>query len=66
MIFEKEFTIDLAPSQKIENEIKKEETKLEEIKKFQLFRLSSTREKQITEQQKIIANLKNELKKATH
>ena len=63
MIYEKEFTVDLAPSQKLELEIKDEENKLEEIKKFQLFRLNSTRERQILEQEKAIKELKIALKK---
>lgn len=73
-----EFIIDIAPSEKLEAEIKKAEVKLSEIRrseffkselamamnemneieKFQLFRSSSTKQMQITEQERKISNIK--------
>lgn len=77
MIHSVDFVIDLAPSEKLEIELKKAENKLIEVKntqfykseleianaemseieKFQLFRSGSTKQMQILEQQRKIANI---------
>ena len=77
MIHSKDFVVDLAPSEKLEIELKKAEDKLQEIKnteyfkseletsnfemieiqKFQMFRSSSTKQMQISEQQRKIASI---------
>jgi len=77
MIHSIDFVIDLAPSEKLEIELKKEENKLTEIKnaqlykseleianaemseiqRFHLFRSSSTKQTQISEQQRKITNI---------
>ncbi len=77
MIHSKDFIVDLAPSEKLEIELKKAEDKLKEIKnteyfkseletsnfemieiqKFQMFRSSSAKQIQISEQQRKIATI---------
>jgi hypothetical protein len=77
MIHSKEFIVDLAPSEKLEIELKKAEDKLKEIKnnhyfkselesansemnviqEFKLFRSRSTKQMQISEQQRKIASI---------
>ena len=77
MIYKTEFNIDLAPSEKLEQELKKEEDKLKEIRntiyysseidaanlemneiqKFDLFRSSSEKQRQIYEQNRKIYNI---------
>lgn len=82
MIYSKEFNVDLAPSEKLELELKKAEEKLKDIKntlyfkseldtansemngiqEFQLFRSSSTKQRQISEQQRKIADIQQKAK----
>lgn len=82
LIHSKKFIVDLAPSERLEIELKKAEDKLIDIKKveylkseletanaemnviqeFQLFRSSSTKQRQISEQQRKIADIKQKAK----
>ena len=82
MIYNKEFIVDLAPSEKLEIELKKAEAKLTEtqnthyfkselevtnsemnkIQEFQLFRSSSTKQRQIADQQRKIEDIQQKAK----
>lgn len=82
LIHSKEYIVDLAPSEKLEIELKKAEDKLKKIKnmqyfkseleiansemneiqEFHLFRSSTTKQMQISEQQKKIANIQEKAK----
>ncbi len=82
LIHSKKFIVDLAPSEKLELELKKAEEKLKDIKnnlyfkseldtansemnviqEFQLFRSSSTKQRQISEQQRKIADIQQKAK----